>query len=126
MLQHGLGPAPPFAPGYARERQGQLHVGQHRLVGDQVVALEHKAHGVVAVGVPVAVLEVLGGASANGEVAAGVLIQAADDVQKGGFPTAGMAQDGDEFVFTERDGQAPQGLHLVAALAVGLGDLVEF
>ena len=64
-LQGLLGAAAALRLGYAGEGQGQLHVLQHRLVGDEVVALEHKAHRVVAVGVPVPVLVVLGGAAVD-------------------------------------------------------------
>ena len=49
-----------FRLGYAGERQRQLHVCQHALVRDKIVALEYKADAVVTVGVPVAVVKILG------------------------------------------------------------------
>ncbi len=49
------GPAAAFRTRNAGNGQCQLHVGEHRLVGNQIVALEHKTNGVVAIGVPVAV-----------------------------------------------------------------------
>ena len=55
FLQCFGGPAAALGTRYAGDGQCQLHVGQHGLVGDEVVALEHEADGVVAVGVPVAV-----------------------------------------------------------------------
>ena len=45
---------------HARQRQCKLDVCEHRLVGDKVVALEHEANAVVAIGIPVAVLVLLG------------------------------------------------------------------
>lgn len=39
LLQGLFCPLPPFPPGDAADGQRQFHVGQHRLVGDQVVAL---------------------------------------------------------------------------------------
>ena len=58
LFQGFLGPAAALPLGHAGEGQGQFHVLQHRLVGDQVVALEDKADGVVPVGVPVPVFKV--------------------------------------------------------------------
>ena len=71
--------------------EGQLHVGQHRLVGDQVVALEDEADGVVAVGIPVPVRVLLGGDAVDDEIAAVIAVQTADDVQQGGLAGAGGA-----------------------------------
>ena len=50
-----------FGTRNARQRQRQLYVRQHRLVRNEVVALEHETNAVVAVGVPVLVLVLLGG-----------------------------------------------------------------
>ena len=74
------------------------------LVGDQVVALEHKADGVVAVGVPVPVLVLLGGDAVDDQVAGIVAVQAADDVEEGGFAGAAGAQDGDELIVPRGSG----------------------
>ena len=70
-------------------------------MGDEVVALEHKADGVVAVGVPVAVGVLFGGDAVDDKVAAVVAVQAADDVQQGGLAGAAGAEDGDEFVVAQ-------------------------
>ena len=123
LFQGVHGPAAALLLGHARQGQGKLHVGEHRLMGDQVIALEHEADGVVAVGVPVAVLVVLGGAAVDDEVAAGVAVQAADDVQRGGFAAAGGAQDGHELVFPELQVHPPQGLDGVPPQGVLLGDV---
>ena len=116
-------PAAAFRLGHARQSQGQLHVGQHRLVGDEVVALEHEADGVVAVGVPVGVLVVLGGAAVDDEVAAGVLVQTAYNVQGGGLAAARGAQDGHKLVFPELQVHPPEGVDGAAAQGVPLGDV---
>ena len=65
LLKGLLGPLPPLLPMHARDGQGQLHVGQDALVGDQVVTLKDEAHGVVAVGVPVTVLVLFGGGAVD-------------------------------------------------------------
>ena len=39
----------------ARQRERKLHVGEDRLVRDEVVALEHETDAVVAVGIPIAI-----------------------------------------------------------------------
>ena len=80
-------------------------------MANQVIALEHKADGVVAIGVPVPVLILLGGPAVDDEVAAGVPVQAADDVQGGGLAAAGGAQDGYELVFPEFQVDPPQGVN---------------
>ncbi|MNP78906.1 hypothetical protein D3C76_1766270 [compost metagenome] len=70
-------------------------------MGDQVIALEDKAHAIIAVGVPIAVLEGLGGGAVNDQVAAVVLIQAADQVEAGGFAGAAGSQNRDKFILAE-------------------------
>ena len=84
-----LGPAAALGAADAGDGQGQFDVGQHRLVGDQVVALEDEADGVVAVGIPVPVRVLLGGDAVDDEIAAVIAVQASDDVQKGGLAGAG-------------------------------------
>ena len=90
-----------LGPGNTGDGKGQLHVGQHGLVGDEVVALEHKADGVVAVGVPVAVGVLFGGDAVDDQIAAVIPVQTADNVQQGSFAGAAGAEDGDEFVITQ-------------------------
>ena len=70
-------------------------------MGDQIIRLKHKAHRVVAVGIPVAVAKVLGGFAVDDQVPGGILIQAPDDVQQRGLAAAGVAQDGHKLAFTE-------------------------
>ena len=91
---------------YARKGERQLDIAQHRLVRDEVVRLEHKADAVVAVGVPVAVFEVLGGDALDDEVAVRVVVQPADDVQKRGLAAARLAEDGHEFLSAEAEADA--------------------
>ena len=78
MLFYGA-PAP-FGLADAGERQRQLDILQHGLVRDEVIALEDEADGMVAVGVPVAVAELLRRAAGNQQVTGRILVEAADDV----------------------------------------------
>ena len=87
-LQRFFGALAALGLGDARKRQRQLDVLQHRLVRDEVVALKDKADRVVAVAVPIAVVEVLGRDTADDQVAAGGLIQPADDVEQRRFAAA--------------------------------------
>ena len=117
FLQCFGGPAAAFGTRYAGDGQCQLHVGQHGLVGDEVVALEHKADGVVAVGVPVAVGVLFGGDAVDD--------QTADDVQQGGLAGAAGAKDGDELAVAEAQADLVKGcLDQVAGLVL-LVDLFE-
>ena len=79
-------------------------------MGNQVVALEHKAHRMVPVGIPVPVLKGLGGPAVDDEVAVGVLVQAADDVQQGGLAAAGGTQNRDKLRAPELDADPFQGM----------------
>ena len=79
-------------------------------MGDQVITLEHEADRVISIGVPVAVFEILGGASVDNEVALGVLIQPADNVQHGSLAAAGRSQNGNEFVPSESQVNAFQSM----------------
>ena len=109
----------------ARQGQGQLDVGQDTLVRDQVVGLEDEADAVVAVGVPVAGLVVLRGDAVDDEVAALEAVEASDDVEHRRLAGARLAQNGDELVVAERDGDlVERHLHQVGGL-VGLDDLLE-
>ena len=81
LFQRLCGSSAALGLGDARQSQCQLNVGQNGLVGDEVVALEDKADAVVAVGVPIPILEVLGGFSVDEQVTVGVAIQTANDVE---------------------------------------------
>ena len=94
-------------------------------MGNQIVALEHKTNGVVAVGVPVAVGVLFGGDAVDDEVAAVVAVQAADDVQQRGLAGAAGAEDGDEFAVAKVQTDLVKGrLHKIAGLVL-LVDLFE-
>ena len=88
-------------------------------MGDEVVALEHKADGVVAVGVPVAVGVLFGGDAVDDQIAAVIPVQTADNVQQGSFAGAAGAEDGDEFVITQVQADIVQRiLHEIAGLVL--------
>ena len=72
-------------------------------MGNQVVALEHKADGMVPIGVPVPITEFLGGFSVDDEVAGGIAIQTADDVQQRGLSAAALPQNRHKFILPERN-----------------------
>lgn len=125
LLQRLGGAALALCARDAGNGQGQLHIGQNGLMRDQVVALEHKADGVVAVGVPIAVGVLFGGDPVDDKVTAVVPIQAADDVQQGGLTGAGGAQDGDEFAVAQVQADIIQcGLYKVTGF-VFLADLFQ-
>ena len=81
LLQRLRGAPAPFGLADAGERQRQLDILQHGLVRDEVIALEDEADGMVAVGVPVAVAELLRRAAGDQQVAGRILVEAADDIQ---------------------------------------------
>ena len=81
--------------------QSQLDVLQDSLVGDQVVGLENKADGMIAVGVPVAVLVFFGRDAVDDQISGVVAVQSSDNVQESGLSRSARAQDRDEFVVPE-------------------------
>ena len=126
LFQGFDGPAFALGPGDAGDGQGQFHVGQHRLMGNQVVALEHKAYGVVAVGVPVPVGVLLGGDAVDDQVAAVVAVQTADDVQQRGLAGAAGAKNRHKLVVPQVQTDIIQRVLYQLAGFVFLVDLFEF
>ena len=95
------GTAAALSARHARDGQGQFDVGEDGLVGDEVIALEHEADGVVAVGVPVPVGVAAGGDAVDDELAAVVAVEAADDVEQRGLARAAGAEDSDKFAVAQ-------------------------
>ena len=126
LFQRLDGACAPLLTGDAGERERELDVCQHALVRDEVVALKDKADGVVAVGVPVAVVIFLRGAAVDDEVAGGVAVESADDVQQRGLAAAGLSEDRHELILAEGDVDALERLDLRRAGLVYLGDVFQF
>ena len=93
---------------------------------DEVIALKHEADRVVAVGVPLALLEVLRALALDDQLAVVVAVQPADDVEEGRFARAAFAQHGDELLLAEGNGDAVYGARLQLAHAVHLSDVFQF
>ena len=87
---------PALIRGYAANSQGQLDVLQDRLVRDQVVGLKDEADGMVAVGVPIAVLVFLGRNT--------VAVESSDDIEQGSLSRTARPQDRDELVVAQVEG----------------------
>ena len=100
-FQRAGSPAAALLLGDAGDGQRQLNVGQNGLVGNQVVALEHKTDGVVAVGIPVPVRIFFRGDAVNHQIAAVIPIQTADHVQQRGLAGAAGAQNRHELIVPE-------------------------
>jgi hypothetical protein len=79
-------------------------------MGDQVVALEDKADGVVPVVVPIGILVVTGGDTVDDQIAFCVSVQSTDDVEHGGLAGTALAQNGNELVFPEIDADSLKGI----------------
>ena len=91
---------------HARERERQLHVFQNGLMRNEVIALEHKADAVVAVGIPIAVAEVLGRDAVNQQVARIKVVESADNVEHRGFARTRGTQNGHELVIAKSQAYA--------------------
>ena len=108
-----------------RKQQRHLHIRKHRLVRNEVIALEDETHGMVAIRVPVAVAIALGGATVDDKVAARVLVEPADDVEQRGLAAAGLAENAHELAIAKRDGYALERVNDVLACSVVFGDAFE-
>ena len=108
LLQGSLCPLAPLCPGDAGNGQGQLHIGQDGLVGNQIVALEYEADGMVSVGIPIPILIFPGGNPVDDQLSAVIAVKSADDIQQCGFSGAAGAENGDEFIIPEIQADAVQ------------------
>ena len=107
-LQRFRRPSAPLRPGNAGDGQSQLHVGKDGLVRDKVVALEHEADGVVAVGVPIPVVIFPGGDAVDDQISAVIAVKAADDIQQRRFARAAGPEDGDKLIVPQVQADAVQ------------------
>ena len=115
-ILQGFGcPLPPFAGRNTGNGQCQLHIRQHRLVGDQIIALEHKADGMVSVRIPVPVGILPGGDPIDDQITAVVAVQTADHIQHCGLAGTAGAQNGDKLIVAQGQTYPIQGsLHQIA------------
>ena len=91
---------------HARERKRQLHVFQNGLMRNEVIALEHKADAVVAVGIPIAIVKVLGRNAVDEQIARVKVVESANNVEHRSFARARRAQNGHELIIAKRQAHA--------------------
>ncbi len=73
---------------------------------NEVIALEHKADAVVAIGIPIAIVKVLGRDAVDQQVTGIEMIEPTDNVEHRGFARARGAQNGHELVIAKRQAYA--------------------
>ena len=88
--------------------QSQFHIGKYRLVGNQIIALKHKANGMVTIGVPIPVGIFLGGNAVDNQITAVVAIQTANDIEQRGLTGTAGAQNGHELIVPQGQAHAVQ------------------
>ena len=125
LFEHLLCALSALRLGDARERQCELDICEHALVRDEIVGLEDKADRVIAVIVPVLILILFCRFACDDEVAGGVAVESADNVQQRGLAAAGGSEHCDKFIFAEHDVDALQRLYLSVAGRVVLGNAFE-
>ena len=91
---------------HARKRERQLHVFQNGLMRNEVIALEHKADAVVAIGIPIAIVKVLGRDAVDQQVARIKVIQSTDNVEHRSFARTRGTQNGHELVIAKSQAHA--------------------
>jgi hypothetical protein len=115
----------PFLPADAAQRQCQFNVRKHRLVRNQVVALENKPDRVVPVGIPIAFVKLLRTLSPVNQIPVRVLVKPADNVQQRGFSASGRPENGSEFAAPEFQVNPPERLNLHLASGVNFRNLLQ-
>ena len=73
---------------------------------NEVIALEHKADAVVAVGIPITIVKVLGRDTVNQQVARVKVIESANNVEHRGFTRTRGTQNGHELVIAKSQAHA--------------------
>ena len=69
----------------SRNCQCQLNICKHRLMRNQIVALEYKTNRMITVRIPVSVLIFFRGNAIDDKISAVVAVQSSDNIQKRGF-----------------------------------------
>ena len=69
---------------------------------NEVIALEHKADAVIAIGIPIAIVKILGRNTVDQQVAGIEMIEPADNVEHRRFARARGTQNGHELVIAKR------------------------
>ena len=111
---------------HARKGEGDLHVLEHRLVGDEIIALENKADGMISVGIPIAVTEILCGFAVDDKVSLRVAVKTSYDIEHRCLSAAGRAQYGNEFRFTELKIYTAESHNVIATRGIHLTDIAQF
>ena len=73
----------------------------------------------IAIGVPVRILELLGGLAVDAQIATVIAVETADDIEQRGLAAAGWSQNGHKLILPERDAHALERFHPRAAAQIG-------
>ena len=73
---------------------------------NEVIALEHKADAIIAIGIPIAVVEVLGRDAVDQQIARIKMIESTDDVEHRSLTRTRGTQNGYELVIAKRQAYA--------------------
>lgn len=85
----------------AGKSQAHCHVLENVHVGDKIVGLKNKTDTAVSISVPINVVVCLGGHTVDLDVAVGVAVKTAYNVEKRRLSAPGRAENRDEFVLSE-------------------------
>ena len=124
-LQRFFGAAAALPLRHPADRQRQLHIRQHTLVRDQVVALEHKPDRVIAIRVPIAIAIFFRGRSIDDQIAVLVAVQPANDIEQRRLTRTTRPQDRHKLVVTQIKRDPVQSNLREIARRVGLADISQ-
>ena len=118
-------PTSPLAAGDTGNRHRQLHICEHGLVRDQVIALEHKADRMVPVGIPVPVLIFFRRNTIDDQIAAVITVQSPDDVQQRRLSRTARPENRHEFIVAQIQADVIKRLLNQLPCAVFLPDMLN-
>lgn len=84
-LELGHGPCPTFLARHTGKRERELDVGEHRLMRDEIVALEDEADMMIAIRIPIGTRVVFGGRAVDDELAGIGVVKTTQHVEQGGL-----------------------------------------
>ena len=95
----------------ADKAQCEFDVFKNRKMRNEVVALKNKTYRRIAISVPVLVVKIRSGNSADDEVARRVSVKSADDVEHGRFAATARAENSHKFALSEIERNFSQCMH---------------
>ena len=125
-LQRFRRPQTPFLHRYARQRERQLYIPEHRLVRYQIIRLEHKSDTVIPIRIPISVFIMLRRNALDHKIARSIFVQPAYNVQQRRLATSRCPQNGNKLFLPKTKTDSLQSMNNRICYLIVLRDSVQF